>query len=959
MPTPTTSTSHVIIDPPLDVATSTAQAIQDRLTQADAALVAINAAYPAAIAAATGDRSTLPTANETLVAAILQEITARGNAVTAEASARTTGDGVVTAAFQANDGTLAGLSTTAKSNLVAAINEVFASVSTEISTRASAITSEATARASADTTEATTRGTNDGTLASLTTTVKTSLVAAINEVVTSIAAIVANGWATTARIADAAVTTAKLATGAVTTAILGTAAVTAPKLDPAALVVGDIVWDRYGTDLGPGAAIDGRRRWYPDVATSIWARVASAANPHGPYVLRYYGTAGNGYVGKAIWLDQAGGAVGQTWTFAIEILAAAGGYSSRIQFFNASNVQQGSDTDSSGVAPGGVVTTITNSAVIPANCVYALILLHRTSGTSDVDINMISGSNTGYLPTAQGPSFGDSAITGSVLPLPEVVPDPYFQVLNPGESFGGVQTWHIPEALQLVDPDSANPYGGRTVRFLGASVSLVTGIRILLKRIGGALNAEYTFTAVVAGTSGSYRINTVFQDASNVNIGSPTVGINYVFTSADTVTLSVPPAAVPATAASVLVFFTRVSGSADLDIYRLSGARGRTAGKATAPNPLLMQTAAENRMNADTLGRATLTDFDAAIARIEGGVSGAQCVVACIGDSWFERLLSTGGIVQALRTLLIAKWGDAGLGWVDFLSCAASTTGTYSLGWTLTKAGTWVPDDQTVNSHGVGIGHMTTSDIATPASFTLASGGNVNGMVLQYYKQIGGGTFRHKMDAGGFTTVDTDAAVGIGTVTYTGLSTAAHTLLAETTVAGSQGLMLIGADLKLDAAGVRVHKIGNGGASSADYTQVDATIWQAGLAALAPNLVIVLLGTNDKTANMVPGTFATNLHTMVSRIRAAVPLASILFVSPADTGDVKTYPMQTFDATMRSQAAADRVAYFGGFARMPLNADSITRGLMDPLATGNSRHLLADGAQLLASALYRFLVYGR
>ena len=54
---------------------------------------------------------------------------------------------------------------------------------------------------------------------------------------------------------------------------------------------------------------------------------------------------------------------------------------------------------------------------------------------------------------------------------------------------------------------------------------------------------------------------------------------------------------------------------------------------------------------------------------------------------------------------------------------------------------------------------------------------------------------------------------------------------------------------------------GNGGLTAENATDVDATIWEAGIAALAPNLVIILLGTNDHSHDVDPADFSTQITT--------------------------------------------------------------------------------------------------
>jgi hypothetical protein len=141
--------------------------------------------------ARTNADSTLQTNINTVSTAVSTEATRATTAEGALDTRITTIEGETSGAI----GTLASLTTDAKDNLVAAINEVDAHVDAE-AVRAvaaegvltTAVATEATDRATAVSavatdlaTEVTTRSTQVGTLASLTTTAKDSLVAAINE----------------------------------------------------------------------------------------------------------------------------------------------------------------------------------------------------------------------------------------------------------------------------------------------------------------------------------------------------------------------------------------------------------------------------------------------------------------------------------------------------------------------------------------------------------------------------------------------------------------------------------------------------------------------------------------------------------------------------------------------------------------------------------------------------------
>ena len=115
---------------------------------------------------------------EAYTQAIASETTARSEAITAieqkvteETNARTQADTALGTRIDGEVGTLSALTTTAKDNVVAAINELDTDIGNEV-----------TAREQADTVLGTRIDTEVGTLSALTTTAKDNVVAAINEV---------------------------------------------------------------------------------------------------------------------------------------------------------------------------------------------------------------------------------------------------------------------------------------------------------------------------------------------------------------------------------------------------------------------------------------------------------------------------------------------------------------------------------------------------------------------------------------------------------------------------------------------------------------------------------------------------------------------------------------------------------------------------------------------------------
>ena len=147
---------------------------------------AVNSAYNA-LNTNIGTLSSLSTSTKTNLVAAINEVdstanTAQSTATSAQGVANTANN--TANANKTNIGTLSSLTTDAKTNLVGAINEVDAHANTAQSTADSAKSTATSAQSTATTANntANTNKTNIGTLTSLTTDAKSNLVSAINEV---------------------------------------------------------------------------------------------------------------------------------------------------------------------------------------------------------------------------------------------------------------------------------------------------------------------------------------------------------------------------------------------------------------------------------------------------------------------------------------------------------------------------------------------------------------------------------------------------------------------------------------------------------------------------------------------------------------------------------------------------------------------------------------------------------
>lgn len=89
-----------------------------------------------------------------------------------------------------------------------------------------------------------------------------------------------------------------------------------------------------------------------------------------------------------------------------------------------------------------------------------------------------------------------------------------------------------------------------------------------------------------------------------------------------------------------------------------------------------------------------------------------------------------------------------------------------------------------------------------------------------------------------------------------------------------------GAELLSDTVGTLVHSIGNNGATFASYPLSDD--FGHGVASLAPDLVIVALGTNEAFSRISEDSLAENIDALMSVIHSASPKTKILLVSPTE-----------------------------------------------------------------------------
>jgi lysophospholipase L1-like esterase len=264
----------------------------------------------------------------------------------------------------------------------------------------------------------------------------------------------------------------------------------------------------------------------------------------------------------------------------------------------------------------------------------------------------------------------------------------------------------------------------------------------------------------------------------------------------------------------------------------------------------------------------------------------ARCNVVCLGDSITEGQGANTADrrwLARLRDNLRTRFQTTGLsgGGRGFLGAANS--GEVSFTWPATITGspavasTLGPKSQflQLNASGQSVSYALTGDSAD----------------IMWTQVPFGGTFSWAVDGGAATNVSTNGG-GIvdGRLTHISLgSSGAHTLTL-TWVSGSSnidGVIEFNGDY---TSGIQVHDAGHYGWQTSNWTSVTANGAAgpaAAIAALSPSVIIISLGVNDQFGGVLPQTYATNLATIISQLRAVLPAplpSIVLNMYPPRTG---------------------------------------------------------------------------
>ena len=295
--------------------------------------------------------------------------------------------------------------------------------------------------------------------------------------------------------------------------------------------------------------------------------------------------------------------------------------------------------------------------------------------------------------------------------------------------------------------------------------------------------------------------------------------------------------------------------------------------------------------------------------------------LALLGDSWVRGsglpFTATGRaptyFVPELARALRERFGDAGGGWCGLSYTTASER----------RGGAAEPDRLSQAGQGswrTNVRNQPTPDICTSTSDTPGDvirvtwrGETTSSVVLHAFA---GGAINYRWNAGRWHGLTLGGSPGPSRYTLQDFPTEGAW---ELDIAVAQGMVtLAGIEHRALSSGIRIHNLGAGGSSTADWLKAARVgAWFAGLHTLTVDAAVLLLGTNDQR-DLSAAQYRANLDEIVDRLLTQLPsLRLTLACSPENSDHApqrRTRPMVAY------QEAAAEVAARHGLATVDLQS---------------------------------------
>ncbi|ENR4571658.1 hypothetical protein ACEVN9_003527 [Acinetobacter baumannii] len=280
---------------------------------------------------------------------------------------------------------------------------------------------------------------------------------------------------------------------------------------------------------------------------------------------------------------------------------------------------------------------------------------------------------------------------------------------------------------------------------------------------------------------------------------------------------------------------------------------------------------------------ASLRQYKAKAAKLKSGIT-QQLRLVMTGDSWTEH----NTITNEILTLVRAAFGEAGSGWINL-----GTENNQLDGISLTRAGTWAYADlNQVSSFPNGSGPDGFTLTSSTVDSTITVSGLAKGNQLTVFFGKTDGTFKYSVNGGSEVTVVASSggsAVQTATIPISGTSNIVFTMVSGTVVFFGMHLR------QTSGSGIEVTKLGNGGSTGKDYLKISPTAQANFSSYLAPDVVVLILGTNDyRLAGNTVQTFKDGLTAIIDGYRTSNPNCGFILIAPGNSNAPPLIPLSDF-----------------------------------------------------------------
>ncbi len=308
-----------------------------------------------------------------------------------------------------------------------------------------------------------------------------------------------------------------------------------------------------------------------------------------------------------------------------------------------------------------------------------------------------------------------------------------------------------------------------------------------------------------------------------------------------------------------------------------------------------------------------------------------------------------------LRQEFQARFGAGGPGYTlpghPFLGYRRfDSHGSNSRGW-------WTSGIVTRKGDGIdGLGGISLTAQSPDETMTLSV--ECEQLELHYLRQPGGGQVELSVDGAPIATVDTDGESGPGTYRYAA-TPGVHQYTVRTLSAAPVRLF---GWVAQNQAGVTYETLGINGAQANLMLDWNPDILAAELMNRDPALIVLAYGTNEALSpSWTSEEYRAALTEIIRRLRAAIPVASILLVGPPDCehrmrGRLAPFPHLDDVIEIQRAVARDNGCAFWDWRAAMGGPGSVRQWVQAGLGQGDYTHLTGAGYRTIGSTLFEDLM---